>query len=340
MLGFVIFDLCYYFFHRYSHEINFLWAAHVVHHQSEEYNLSVALRQSWIQQIFSGIFYLPLALIGLPVEMFFLLNALNTLYQFWIHTRLINTIGPLEWLINTPAHHRVHHGVDDHYVDKNYAGVFIIWDRMFGTFIQEEERPNYGVIKPLRSWNPAWANFDIWHLMWSRIQSKTLTLGERLSVPFRTPAWRGALEAPPNMILRTDDRYTLYDHRSSYMRYIIVLGGINVGTSMWVVSQSTTTSLQDVLIWVGAHLFAGISLHALLEERSWGLWVERLRLLLLPVLAYYIPLNSTPLSSTLSSLSIECSLYTFMSICSLIILAQRPPPQIQSSLIPSQKPLP
>ncbi|MFT4595538.1 MAG: alkylglycerol monooxygenase, partial [Psychroserpens sp.] len=137
-------DFFYYWFHRASHQINFLWAAHIVHHQSEDYNLSVALRQSWIQGWFSWTFYLPLAFIGFNPEIAFPIIAFNTLYQFWIHTTTIKSLGPLEWIFNTPSHHRVHHGSNPKYIDKNHAGSLIIWDRMFGTFKQEEDEPVYG----------------------------------------------------------------------------------------------------------------------------------------------------------------------------------------------------
>lgn len=149
-------DLMYYWAHRMSHQMNIGWAAHIVHHQSEEYNLAVALRQSAFQSLFFWIFYLPLALIGFPPGVYFVCSQLNTIYQFWIHTRTIGKLGPLEWVLNTPSHHRVHHGRDPKYIDKNHAGTFIIWDRLFGTFQVEEEEPTYGIVTPLKSWNPVW----------------------------------------------------------------------------------------------------------------------------------------------------------------------------------------
>jgi len=158
VLGVVAVDLCYYAFHRYGHRVNVGWAVHVVHHQSEEYNLAVALRQPWFAQIYSWIFYLPLAWLGLPTVVWAGSFAINLLYQFWIHTRAIGKLGPIEWVMNTPSHHRVHHGTNPEYIDKNYAGIFIIWDRMFGTFEEEHAEVVYGIIKPVRSWNPVTAN--------------------------------------------------------------------------------------------------------------------------------------------------------------------------------------
>ena len=155
-------DCAYYWFHRIAHEYNAPWAGHVVHHSSEDYNLAVALRQGTFQGVFSWVFYLPLALLGFPPAWFAAMSSFDTLYQFWIHTRLIGKLGPLEWVLNTPSHHRVHHGRNPKYLDKNYAGTLIIWDRMFGTFQAEEEEPVYGLTKPLESWNPLWANFHVW----------------------------------------------------------------------------------------------------------------------------------------------------------------------------------
>ncbi|MCA9542207.1 MAG: sterol desaturase family protein, partial [Myxococcales bacterium] len=141
VVAFIVQDFLYYWFHRLSHEVGFLWAAHVVHHQSEAFNLSTALRQSWIQSMFSSVFYLPMAVLGVPTLVYATVRALNTLYQFWIHTEHIGRMGPFEWLFNTPSHHRVHHGVDDQYIDRNHAGLFIIWDKMFGTFEPAGDHP-------------------------------------------------------------------------------------------------------------------------------------------------------------------------------------------------------
>ena len=157
-VAFLGLDFFYYWFHRASHEVNFLWAAHIVHHQSEEYNLSVALRQSAVQQFLGAPFYWPLAFLGVPPMMFLALDAFDTLYQFWIHTRTIGRLGFLDAVLNTPSNHRVHHGSNAKYIDRNHGGVLIVWDRLFGTYQREEEEPAYGVTRPLANWNPLWAN--------------------------------------------------------------------------------------------------------------------------------------------------------------------------------------
>lgn len=169
---FFVDDLAYYIFHRASHESRIFWNFHVVHHSSEEYNLSVAVRQSWFSGILHWIFYAPVMLLGFAPWMFGLMHGFNLIYQFWIHTKIIKNLGWLEYVLNTPSHHRVHHGVNDLYLDKNYAGVLIVWDRLFGTFVGESEEPRYGIIKPLKAYNPLWINLHAWHEMWLEMKNR------------------------------------------------------------------------------------------------------------------------------------------------------------------------
>ena len=187
--GFVLVDLAYYVLHRYSHTIHVLWAGHVVHHSSEEYNLTVALRQSALHGLLSWVFFVPLAVIGVPWGMFASCYALNLVYQFWIHTREIDRLHPwLESWLNTPSHHRVHHGVNPQYQDKNYAGALIIWDRMFGTFEPEVEPVVYGITTPLGSWNPVWANVHVFATI-LRNAMRTARWRDKWRVVFGHPAF-------------------------------------------------------------------------------------------------------------------------------------------------------
>ncbi len=161
----VVDDFAYYWFHRIAHERRWFWASHVIHHSSQHYNLSTALRQTWTGKLsFAGIFWLPLALVGFPPPLVLFVGGVNLVYQFWIHTELINRMGPFEWVLNTPSHHRVHHATNPRYLDANYAGMLIIWDRMFGTFVSEEdaEKPRYGIIKNLTTFNPLVIGFHEW----------------------------------------------------------------------------------------------------------------------------------------------------------------------------------
>jgi len=155
-------DFCYYWFHRFHHEIRFFWAAHENHHSSKFYNLSTALRQSWTTPFTGMLFYTPLPFLGFEPEMIVSAVAINTVYQFWIHTEAIDKLGPLEWIINTPSHHRVHHGRNVEYLDRNYAGMLIIWDRMFGTFEPEVAPVDYGLTKNIDTFNPVKIAFHEW----------------------------------------------------------------------------------------------------------------------------------------------------------------------------------
>ncbi len=186
---FLLDDFAYYWMHRYSHEVNILWAGHVVHHSSEEYNLTVALRQSSLHGLMSWLFYMPLAFLGVPVTMWFICHGLNLIYQFWIHTRVVDRLGPLELALNTPSHHRVHHGVNPEYQDRNYAGVLIIWDRMFKSFEPEVAPPVYGITKPLKSWNPVKANLHVFGEIWTNARAAR-TWRNRLRSVFGHPGWR------------------------------------------------------------------------------------------------------------------------------------------------------
>jgi sterol desaturase/sphingolipid hydroxylase (fatty acid hydroxylase superfamily) len=148
-------DLCFYVYHRTSHGVRFYWANHVAHHSSERYTLATALRQSWTSPLLGLPFWMPLPLLGFEPAHVALMGAFSLLYQYGLHTETIGKLGFLELFMNTPSHHRVHHGKNPQYIDRNHAGIFIVWDRLFGTFEPEVERPVYGITKPVRSYNPA-----------------------------------------------------------------------------------------------------------------------------------------------------------------------------------------
>lgn len=185
-LLFFVDDFLYYWFHRISHESRLFWNFHVVHHSSEQYNLSVAVRQSWFGGLLHWVFYAPAMLLGFAPWMFLIMHGFNLIYQFWIHTKFIQNLGPLEYVLNTPSHHRVHHGVNDQYLDKNYAGALIIWDRMFGTFVTETEEPRYGIVKPVNSFNPLWINTHGWFEMIAAMKERK-TLAGKLRCMFGSP---------------------------------------------------------------------------------------------------------------------------------------------------------
>lgn len=184
----LIYDFCYYWEHRLSHEMGILWAAHVVHHSSEYYNLTTALRQTASGALLGWIFFLPLAVIGVPPVMFAGVAAIDLLYQYWVHTELIGRLGVLDSILVTPSNHRVHHGQNDYCIDKNYGGILILWDRLFGTFTEEraDETICYGIRKPLHSFNPLWGNLHFYADLWAAMRA--------------APSWRAAIGvcfAPP-----------------------------------------------------------------------------------------------------------------------------------------------
>jgi sterol desaturase/sphingolipid hydroxylase (fatty acid hydroxylase superfamily) len=274
-------DFFYYWFHRASHEINAGWAAHIVHHQSEDMNLAVALRQSVFQGALSWVFYLPLALLGFPPALFLTVSALNTLYQFWIHTRLIGKMGPLEWVLNTPSHHRVHHGRNPRYIDKNHAGSLIIWDRMFGTFQEEQEEVVYGITKPLASSNPVWANLHYWAELWALARRAARPL-DRLRVFAKRPGWRppdlGGFEPAPEVDPATCSKYdpAIAKSVAAYVFAQFVL--VNLLAAAFLRGQSALSAPARIglALWTCGSVLA---LGGLLDRRPWAVPLEAGRLL-------------------------------------------------------------
>ena len=188
LLAFAGDDFTYYWFHRTSHECRLFWASHVIHHSSQRYNLGTALRQTWTGGFMTFIFWLWLPFVGFPPVMVLTMQAISLLYQFWIHTELIRSMGPAESILNTPSHHRVHHASNPRYIDRNHAGTLIIWDRLFGTFEPEDshDRPIYGLTKNINSYNPLRIAFHEWQDMWTDLRQAP-TWHERWACVFGSP---------------------------------------------------------------------------------------------------------------------------------------------------------
>lgn len=279
LLAFVLADLLYYWEHRLSHEINFLWAGHVVHHQSETYNLSVALRQSWFHKFFTFVFFLPLALIGIDTVTFMQAWGLNLLYQFFIHTETVGRLGPLEWVLNTPSHHRVHHGRNPKYIDKNHAGVFIIWDRLFGTFQVEEETPVYGITTPLKSFDPLWANVSHWVSMWQ--EARGLRWADALKLPFMPPGWRpayaGGQHPIPQVSRESTPRFVLHTP-GSLKAYIVVQFTLLLGYASFFLFAHTGLALWQNALFALGLVWSIVMLGRLFEQSPWLLRLEWIRL--------------------------------------------------------------
>ena len=193
IIAFLLYDLSYYWMHRMHHEIKILWATHSVHHHGEDYNLATALRQTSTGWLWKWIFYMPMIILGVPVEVFIAVAGVNLVYQFWVHTEHIGHLGFMEKIFITPMNHRIHHAKNKEYIDANYGGVFIIWDRMFGTYTPQraELKPVYGTATPLNSWNPLWANFQVFSIM-IKDTVKTKSWKDKLKVWFSETYWRPA----------------------------------------------------------------------------------------------------------------------------------------------------
>lgn len=189
----VLYDFCYYWLHRLGHERTILWAAHVAHHQSEDYNLSTALRQTSTGFLLGWIFYIPMYLAGFPAAVVVTVGSLNLIYQFWVHTQHVGKLGWCEWIFVTPSNHRVHHAQNDRYLDRNYGGLLIVWDRLFGTFQEEldDEPPVYGIRGPLRSFNPVRALTHIYVDMWHDFRHAG-SWRDRLYIWVARTGWRPA----------------------------------------------------------------------------------------------------------------------------------------------------
>jgi sterol desaturase/sphingolipid hydroxylase (fatty acid hydroxylase superfamily) len=286
VLLFLAVDFAYYWAHRKSHEINLLWIGHVVHHQSEEYNLSVALRQGALQKIFTSFFYLPIALLGFSPEFFLLIAAINTLYQFWIHTEAIGRLGPLEWVMNTPSHHRVHHGRNPNYIDRNHAGVFIIWDRMFGTFQPEEEHPVYGITTPVHTWDAVTAHVRPFQNLahdWKLIREWKY----KLQLLFKKPGWlpqkyggyREPIEVNPESYQKFDTGISIAMNWYLLIHFLFIL----TGTTFFLFGFSKMSGPEQILFAAIISLSI-MTTGFLFEGKRWATGLEIVRLVITAVM--------------------------------------------------------
>ena len=282
-------DCAYYWFHRLSHEINFLWAAHVVHHQSEDYNLAVALRQSTLQPIFGAVFYWPLAVVGFSPVVFVTCSSFNTLYQFWLHTRVVGKLGPIEEIFVTPSHHRVHHGRNPIYLDRNHGGTFILWDRLFGTFEREGEEVVYGITTPLRSWNPVWANLHYWVELFQTAFATKRPI-DKLRTFVAAPGWfpedLGGRVSPPEVssATRKFDR----DYPKGLGSYAVFQFGLLIVVTILLGVVGAEQTLAAQLGWVGLVVWGLVNLGGLFEVRSWSYYSEGARVVAASLLPFVL----------------------------------------------------
>jgi alkylglycerol monooxygenase len=276
VVAFVAYDFCYYWKHRMGHEWRIMWASHIAHHQSEEFNLSTALRQTGTDYV-GFVFYIPLYLVGVPAAAVITVGSLNLIYQFWVHTEHIRRLGPLEWILVTPSNHRVHHARNPEYIDRNYGGVFILWDRLFGTF--QDERTDvpcvYGITTGLKSWNPLWANLHFWSDT-AKLAWRTRSWWDKVRIWFKPPAWMPA-DLDPHQ--KADANYPKFDPPASrYVRvYTFVQYWILTFGSLWMLQVEKTLPRAFVLLVFAWMCFSLFVQGAALEGRTFARRLEWVR---------------------------------------------------------------
>jgi alkylglycerol monooxygenase len=278
---FIGYDFAYYWKHRFGHEVALFWGSHVAHHQSEDYNLATALRQTSID-FYGFLFYLPFFILGYPAEILFTVVSLNLIYQFWVHTQHVPKLGPIEWVFVTPSNHRVHHARNASYVDKNYGGVFILWDQLFGSFQDEldSEPAVFGLRKPLNSWNPLWANIHVyWHLILDLI--KAPGLANKLKIIFMPPGWQpdGMKTSCKNAQNPVDLTAKFDPIISSFTAYYVLTQFVFTTTiSLFVLINSSTLSYGVLILAVATFAFS-LYVHGIwLDSKPFGFGLELTRL--------------------------------------------------------------
>ena len=269
LLALLFYDFCYYWLHRAGHESAIFWAAHVVHHQSQDYNLSTALRQTSSGALLGWVFYLPMAVAGVPPLVFGVVALVDLLYQFWVHTEHVPKLGWFDRWFCSPSNHRVHHAVNDGYLDRNYGGVLIIWDRMFGSFQEEGEKCVYGTRSPLNSWDPLWSNAEVyWALAKDSWHARNWL--DKLRVWFKPPGWRPADVAarfprPAFDVARVERYHPPVGAAASWfgaIQFVLLLGGVSV--FLW---HADGMPLSQSAVWLAA-LCAGLwSVGAVMQGR-------------------------------------------------------------------------
>jgi len=278
--GLLLYDLLYYWLHRFGHEVNVLWAAHVVHHQSESYNLTTALRQTGSGFLLGWLFYLPMALLGYPVEVFAVIALIDLLYQFWVHTEVIGRLGWFDRVFCSPSNHRAHHAVNDRYLDRNYGGILILWDRLFGSFVEEndEDPPIYGTRAPLQSWNPLWANVEVyWALLKDSWHARSWL--DKLRVWIKPPGWRPADVAARFPKSGFDITHVRYDPPmpAGLKLYCLAAFGVLLLIGVHFLGVAPKLELAPAALYAVYLVYSLWTIGLLLEGRSIGLWLELLR---------------------------------------------------------------
>ena len=275
LLLFVLTDFLWYWYHRLSHTVNLFWGAHIVHHQSTEYNLTVSFRITVFQALVRFVFYLPLPFLGFPGEMILVTFSICGIYQFFIHTRLVKKLGWLEEILVTPSHHRVHHGSNEAYLDKNFGGVLIIWDRLFGSFRRETEEVRYGLTKPVSSHSFLWLHFHFWITLWENL---------RRHKGLRTH-WKTLFGTPDDLSYEYDRRlrkqflsksnpHRTVTRRTSPVLYFYLCGQVTAVVAVLFTVYLFPPSVPELLATTLLILLTLVNCGAILEQKQWIFPVE------------------------------------------------------------------
>ena len=315
IIAFLLYDLSYYWMHRMHHEIKILWATHSVHHHGEDFNLATALRQTSTGWLWKWIFYTPMMLIGVPGEVFVTVAGINLVYQFWVHTEHIGHLGFLEKIFITPMNHRIHHAKNKEYIDANYGGVFVIWDRIFGTYTPQRKdlKPVYGTATPLNSWNPIWANFQVFSIM-LKDSIKTKSWKDKIKVWFAETYWR-----PDDCIeeKNPEDFYKKFNPKISSDIKLFSVTQILFTTTVFnlVFINASLLSTYEIVLF-GISLVALASLTGFLMQGRKIAYHLILGFSLISILGIYIydPLNMALISSKFLLAQLSCNILTVTGI--------------------------
>jgi sterol desaturase/sphingolipid hydroxylase (fatty acid hydroxylase superfamily) len=323
VVAFIIYDFLYYWKHRMGHEMSILWAAHVVHHSSEEYNLTTALRQT-SGSFLGWIFYIPMALLGIEPYVLVSVGSLNLVYQFWVHTRHVPKLGWFELFFVSPSNHRVHHAQNAIYLDRNYGGVFILWDRLFGSFQEErvDEVPIYGVRKALKSWNPVWTNVQVYSQL-VKDSVRTKNWQDKAKVWFGRTGWRPADVERDFPLAKSDlSQFKKFDVQLSLLSklYAILQHSIMLGVGLLLLLNVSQYNAFEQFAIIGFVAFCGYTLGVFLEQRSYTLVLEAIKGCVLIVVSWSITANE--------HISVGLTAAALVGLVMLFWMMQKPQKQV------------
>ena len=317
IIAFIVEDFAGYWLHRMNHRVNVFWNRHIIHHSSEEFNLSCALRQSISDTVkFKAVFIIPAAMLGIPAHIFAVIGPIHLFMQFWYHTRLIDKMGWLEKVIVTPSHHRVHHAINPEYIYKNYSQIFIVWDKLFGSFQPElaEVKPLYGILRPAKTWNPVIINFKhLWQLMKDAL--RTEKVWDKIRIWFMPTGWRpdDVAEKFPIHILTSPHKQIKYETENSPLLILWSGTQMTVGLALmfhlFYISSLVSTSITLVYaVFLVLHVFGYTSF---LDKRNYAIYSEGIKFILGIAL---FGMNNLTWFGSGTSISILIGLYLIISL--------------------------